>query len=525
MPSAHPSIGFQAVILCGPGTGLYPFTGAEDLPKALLPIANKPMLHYPLEWCEKAGFDSILVLTLKEHHAAIQSYIRSHRTFKAQGLYIQAEEASSINDNLGTADVLRIAFQKGWLNSDFAVIPCDLVTNLEGHRLAELWMVLQAGFDADLGRRSRKHRTAGDGEDGRRGGLVVCYDTMGEGAVKGQETDLIAVAPVTKPMMCSSLPEGDVGVLLTRSSTQALKGVSEIPIRHSMLRKHPNMKLYSTFRDAGICFLPHWVLKFIERNPSMTSLREDVLPWLAKSRWQNRRLAEKLGLMGILTGSETSATGDNDSQAAGEEYDVGSMSTMRLRRADDAPAEIPPMLAYLPNAPSMFMRRVDTTHLYLYTSLYLAKSDPSQPSTQIKIDPGSTIGEKAVVTGADCLIADKVTVGAKAIVKKSVLGYGVTIGRGARLMGCVLMDGATVEENAKLEGCTVGRKAIIGAKSVLKDCEIAENYYVEKETEAKGERFVDFAGLEAASDEDEVTDENSDDGVAVESDDDEEDDE
>ena len=58
MPSAHPSIGFQAVILCGPGTGLYPFT--EDLPKALLPIANKPMLHYPLEWAEKAGFDCTL---------------------------------------------------------------------------------------------------------------------------------------------------------------------------------------------------------------------------------------------------------------------------------------------------------------------------------------------------------------------------------------------------------------------------------------------------------------------------------
>jgi len=229
---------------------------------------------------------------------------------------------------------------------------------------------------------------------------------------------------------------------------------------------------------------------------AQSSLRENVLPWLAKSRWQNRRLAEKLGLMDILTGSEASAGGDNGSEAAGEEYDVGSMSTMRLRRADDAPVEIPPMLAYLPNAPSMFMRRVDTTHLYLYTSLHLAKSDPSQPSTQIKIDPGSTIGEKAIITGVDCLVADKVTVGAKAIVKKSVLGYGVTIGRGARLIGCMLMDGAVVEENAKLEGCTVGRKAVIGSKSVLKDCEVAENYYVEKESEftpipQTGELFTD----------------------------------
>jgi translation initiation factor eIF-2B subunit gamma len=56
MPSALPSIGFQAVILCGAGEGLHPFAGDENLvPKALLQVANKPMIYYPIEWCEKAG--------------------------------------------------------------------------------------------------------------------------------------------------------------------------------------------------------------------------------------------------------------------------------------------------------------------------------------------------------------------------------------------------------------------------------------------------------------------------------------
>jgi hypothetical protein len=57
MPHATlPPPGFQAVILCGPGASLSTFTSSpKDIPKALLPIANRPMLWYPLEWCYRMG--------------------------------------------------------------------------------------------------------------------------------------------------------------------------------------------------------------------------------------------------------------------------------------------------------------------------------------------------------------------------------------------------------------------------------------------------------------------------------------
>ncbi|KAL7269445.1 Translation initiation factor eIF-2B subunit gamma [Rhizina undulata] len=527
MPSAHPSTGFQAVILCGPGTSLYPFTGAEDMPKALLPIANKPMLHYPLEWCEKAGVDSILVLTLTEHHSAIQSYLRSHRLQKS--LYLQVEAPSSLNENLGTADVLRIAYRKGWIKGDFVVLPCDLVTNLDAQKIAELWIVEQAGFDADMGRRGRRSRRAGEDDGGRRGGVGVWYETKGEGAVKGQETDFLALAP--QPYAPSreklQLP-GKLATLCTTIPTQALKSLtttSELPLRRSLLKKHPNLQILTTHRDSGIYFLPYWILKFIDKNPRMASLREDILPWWAKSCWQNRRLAEKLGLVEIMRGS----TEDEESEdgVVGERYDVGSMSSTRTAKVGQSHApiafasrvkaaagkeieeeelEIPVVTAYLPTyqtftTPQTFIRRVDTVHLYLFTSIYLAKSDPTQPSTLVKIDPSASIDPKAHVTGIDCLVAEKVTVAEKAVVKRSVLGAGVSIGKGARLMGCVLMEGAVVGEGVKLEGCTIGRKAIIGNKAVLKDCEVAEGYSVEEGAEAKSERFVAFTGLDAGTDE------------------------
>ena len=61
MPHAlsMPSPGFQAIILCGPGVSLNTFTAnPEDFPKALVPIANRPMVWYPLDWCYRMGITS-----------------------------------------------------------------------------------------------------------------------------------------------------------------------------------------------------------------------------------------------------------------------------------------------------------------------------------------------------------------------------------------------------------------------------------------------------------------------------------
>lgn len=53
---------FTAVILCGEGHGLSLFSAlsSNGLPKALIPIANKPMLGHVLDWCDRAFFKSKL---------------------------------------------------------------------------------------------------------------------------------------------------------------------------------------------------------------------------------------------------------------------------------------------------------------------------------------------------------------------------------------------------------------------------------------------------------------------------------
>lgn len=54
-----PSPGLQALILCGPGSSFPTFTSNPDEnPKALLPIANRPMVWYPVDFCYRMGITS-----------------------------------------------------------------------------------------------------------------------------------------------------------------------------------------------------------------------------------------------------------------------------------------------------------------------------------------------------------------------------------------------------------------------------------------------------------------------------------
>lgn len=59
MPHATmPSPGLQALILCGPGASLATFTSnPKESSKALLPIANRPMVWYPMDWCHRMGIN------------------------------------------------------------------------------------------------------------------------------------------------------------------------------------------------------------------------------------------------------------------------------------------------------------------------------------------------------------------------------------------------------------------------------------------------------------------------------------
>ncbi|KAH0566049.1 hypothetical protein GP486_000542 [Trichoglossum hirsutum] len=541
-----PATGFQALILCGPGVSLNTFTSnPEEFPKALVPVANRPMVWYPLDWCYRLGVTSIHLITPPSAAPAISSALSTdpHLTSLPVPRPIVLAPVG-LTQNTGTAELFRLQDVRAVVTGDFIVLPCDLISELGGEGLLDSWMVLQAGLGGVTGRRSGHNgpKMSINGEHGgRRGGLGVWYETRGEGSVKNQETDFIATVPLP-PRPIPPAPGSimaNLSKVVIAMPTDTLKDKmtkkGSFSVRKSLLRKHPKVKMLMTQRDAHIYFFPHWVLDMM-RHDRFDSISEDVIGWWAKATWQDG-LSAKLGLREILESPARNVS--EDSTAADvyreEEIDIASLSSTKVSglqtsaphkdqtapfasRIGDSKVNqnttpklvVPNMLAYVhPSRDSApLIRRVDTSALLLTVSLHLAKlgsvedlgSAASALAHTSKIAYPAGVAQKTTITKSDCLLADNVTVGERAVIKQSVIGANCRIEIGVRLTRCLLMDGAVIGERCQLDGCIIGRRSRIGKGSILRDCEMQDGFAVPDGAEAKGENFMAFEGLDGEDD-------------------------
>lgn len=400
-----------------------------------------------------------------------------------------------------------------------------------------------------------KSSTMGGEGGGRRGGLGVYYETQGrEESVKGEVTDFVATAPLDQDETpAASHPlEGPASLrfglskLVLSMPMDTLKERMEeqkgFLVRHSLVKRHAQVKMLSSYRDAHIYIFPYWVKDMARLNEKFQSASEDLVGWWAKSEWQTG-LGDKLKLREIFEPEQNTdgEVGSHDGEALEEEIDLKSMSTTKAGTgtsqddplSDQVPSvrlasrvksphadstlenpgklTIPPMLAYVhssqPSAP--LVRRIDTSALLLSVSLHLAKLESVEEVGRVAASPfahnhkvayPAGIAQRCTVTKNDCLLESGVTVAEKCVVKETVVGANCHIASGARLTRCLIMDGAVVGERCQLTGCIVGRRSKIGRESVLKDCEVQDGNVVPDETDAKNEKFMIFEGLDEGED-------------------------
>ncbi|KAK7517370.1 eukaryotic translation initiation factor-like protein subunit eIF2B-gamma [Phyllosticta citriasiana] len=525
MPHAtQPTTGFQALILCGPGVSLDTFTSnPKDFPKALVPIANRPMVWYPLEWCYRMGITNISLVTPPESVEALDAALSQNphlTSLPSPKPDIVAPE--DLTQTTGTGEIFRLKEVQEVITGDFVVLPCDLVCELNGQRLVESWMIEEGGLGGATGGKENNRPlplSIGGEKSGRRGGLGVWFQTKGEDAVKGEETDFVATTPLSKPVVPSNTGSlrPNLSNLVYTIPKDVLNDIVDenkgLPIRHSLLVRHGRVKMMTTTRDAFLYFFPYWVLDMIKKNERFDSV-SDALGWWAKAGWQHG-LGEKLGLREIFHPPPAASLEESVVAGSGaavgvltEEVDIASLSSTsktphhadpsnpedtdssgtlplasRVQNASGPtvevtaiseykePLHVPRILAYVqpktPTAP--FIRRVDTAALLLTTSLRLAKLPAldefgnnrhlaSPFAHASKIAHPETIPLKCRVEAENSLIAENVSIGEKCNVKESVIGAGCKVGTGARLQRCLLMDGAEVGDNCQLSDCVLGRR-------------------------------------------------------------------
>ncbi|KAJ4014990.1 Translation initiation factor eIF-2B subunit gamma [Fusarium irregulare] len=529
-----PSTGLQALILCGPGSSFPTFTSNPDeSPKALLPIANRPMVWYALDFCYRTGITDINLICPPTASATISTALNTNPHLTALPLpRPDILSPADLDQNTGTAEILRLPEVRSIITGDFVVLPCDLVCELGGDKLLQSWMVKSASLTDMLGtaRLSNGYRSV------HSGALGVWYDTKAVAPVKKEETDFIATTPL--PSSPVTPPRGslfsNLSKLVYSMPTDSLKDLTgernSLPVRHGLLRNHSRVRMFTTHRDAHIYIFPRWVLDFIKDNDRLESIGEDVIGWWAKAGWQTG-LAEKLNLESACSQGRVEEPGDDEGSSSSPRdsspnnkpslgnpvsHDESATQTPSITVDDKSSSvskkansfEVPPIVAYVhPGGESApLIRRVDTAQLLLAISLQLAKlpsleetgGESTSPYVHAKkIAYPEGVKPRTTITQKDSLIAENVTVEEKTSIKETVIGAGSQINEGAKLSQCLLMEGVVVGKACKLTRCVIGKRAVIGDGSVLTDCEVQENLLVEAKTDDKNNKLMSSEGLEA----------------------------
>ncbi|CAG7961123.1 unnamed protein product [Penicillium nalgiovense] len=478
MGTPLPRAGLQALILCGPGTSFGTLLDQDKTPKCLALIANRPMIYYPLKFCMISDISDVTLITPPSALARIKSALQQDPYLNSLPVP-KVVAPQDLQATMATAQLLRLPEVQSCIESDFFILPCDLVCEIEGTYLLKMWMASQG--QAMMTEESRH----------RRGGLCMYYHT--EDAVKKDGLNLIAVEPARSSQRLSKLLMS-IGMDTVKRNLERDKGFL---LRHSFTKRQATQaKMLTGYRDSHLYIFPYWVKDLSRRQERLVSISEDLIGLWAKSAWQ-RGLHEKLGMDTCLS-----------QQKEGQENDYRGLSTVTHQPPRNDVPEVPPLLAYLHTGLTPLVRRVDNPALLLSTSLRLAKLGSIEDvghtapfAHDRKIVSPDCVASNCFISKDDCLLGSNVIVERCSVIKESCIGPNSKICSGARITRCVILDGVVIGERCVLTGCIVGSLSHIGNDSVLKDCEVQEGNVVPEQTEAKNEKFMPlFEDLEDDTD-------------------------
>lgn len=261
---------YSAFVFAGLGGNLSPLTDAENVPKALLPVANKALISYPLSWIEKAGITQCIILCIDVHESALNTWLRTNYRGSLKPVLFVASTEEIIE---GSADALRnyLSKHRDQIKNDVVLISCDTVTDLPPFKILD------------------NHRLSG----ARMTSLFHRLHTP----------DIMTPPKKGSRSITSHAPD------MTLLGTSAEADIDdEMQIRSTMLWKFPRVIMTSTLIDAHLYICSQDTLDIISRTP-ISRINTDLVPLLAKAQYQDK-LADKYGISGrinIFVGEEFSA--------------------------------------------------------------------------------------------------------------------------------------------------------------------------------------------------------------------------
>ncbi|EIN11299.1 UDP-3-O-glucosamine N-acyltransferase [Punctularia strigosozonata HHB-11173 SS5] len=482
-----------AVVLAGFGNELIPLTspltsdhGDEPCPKALLPIANKPMLEYPLAWLEQSGIKDVLLICPAVHKEPISHYVHSSSSFPSLSIDLQTfDETQDLS--VGTCTVLRHFANR--IKRDFVLLPCDLIPppNLPLSTLLDKF----------------RTETVSDGAI-----ATACFIE----APKPDKNSLIDEWGMPAQRVPIVYDETTGTLLHIDTPDDSDRNAEEIELRMSLLSKYPRTRLSSVFQDSHVYVCKRTILDALEQKSDLDSIRDEFIPWLCKPQYQRTRRQKYGQVLAPITNSTSQETALRHSTLHLQSPTSGADS-VDTEDSEEKPTSSASLRVgvVVHRARDGFTGRANNLHSYLELNRHFLTqttySLPSDPENRALIDPKANIS-------SDSMVGQSTRVEERASIKRSIIGPHCVIGKMAKVVGCVLLDHCVIADGAKLEGCILGKSTKVGPKAELVRCVTQAGYEVEAGETYKHER-LETSDWAAASEEEGSEDE--DDGDETES--------
>ncbi|GAV62152.1 Hexapep domain-containing protein/NTP_transferase domain-containing protein [Cephalotus follicularis] len=454
---------FQVVVLAGGNSKKLVPLVSKEVPKALLPVANRPVLSYVLEQLEASNLkDVIVVVEGQESALLVGPWISSAYVDR---LHV---EVAAVPEDVGTAGALR-AIAPHLTAKDILVVSGDLVSDVPigavaaAHRrndavLTAMLCSSPVSGPSDSGSSSGKDKTKKSGH----------YNIIGLDPSKQFLLYIAAGADVEKD---------------TRIQKSILRSVGQMEIRSDLMDAH----MYAFKRSV--------LQQVLDRKDMFLSLKQDVLPYLVRSQLKSE----------ILLNGATQAEESGNEKANSQKNHV-------LLSEILANASLPSFheLALGPYG-SGHVRRTHKCCVYIASgSKYCARLNSIQAFMDINRDvigeanrlsgyslsahnniihPSAELGSKTTV-GPHCMLGEGSQMGDKCSVKRSVIGRHCRIGSNVKVVNSVVMNHVTIGDGCSVQGSVICSNGQLQERAILRDCQVGAGFVVTAGSEYKGESLA-----------------------------------
>jgi translation initiation factor eIF-2B subunit gamma len=442
----HP---FQAIILAGAGgKHLFPLNSA-GLPKVLLPVANRPLLTFPLRTLEEAGITDVLVVCEGDAAAAaVKSWFnQQHKSGISIEVVKVAEELPSVSALRQVMDKIK--------TENCVVLSGDVVTEVPLRAQLLQHQLRGATVTALFGR--RKTSPAADTQPGK----------------PPRNVDYVGLAENNRLAYYA----------------HSVDAVKEVALPQAALQRFPSLSLTTKLVDMQVYVFQTAALReVLQEHPELEKLEDHLLPYLARRQapvGSGSKSSLKEGEAGgveAMASRSGSGGGTNDEGASVNDNDNGGTQKSEWM----CTAYVAPEGSYCQRANTLqgyadVNREAVTPEL----ALKLIRETPHARGENF-LAPGVTLGTKATVGGA-CMVGSESILGDKCSVKRSVIGRGCSLGGGVKIINSVLMDNVQVGANCIIQNSILCKGCVLQAGAQVKDCQVGPGYVVKAGSDHKAE--------------------------------------